>query len=78
MEKKPKVNLTSILNTLLKNYNTPSSPSLKVKPTCVPVVNLMQTVIDSGASDNYIRPEDEAFVEDVRTETGPTVMFPDS
>ena len=39
---------------------------------------LLQTVIDSGASDNYIRPEDEEFVENVRTETGPTVMFPDS
>ena len=38
----------------------------------------MKTVLDTGASDNYIRPEDESFVDDVRTETGPTVMLPDS
>ena len=63
---------------MLKYYNTPSSPLLKVTSTCVPIVNAIQTILDSGASDNYIRPEDEEYVEDVRTEPGPTVVFPDS
>ena len=41
-------------------------------------VKEVKAILDSGASDNYIRPEDQRVIVDVMNETGPTVMLPDS
>ena len=91
MEEGTSVSLNSISNRIL-NYTT-TLPSTVVSSFCPPAVNAVsnhdtvsgdttvesvKAILDSGASNHFIRPQDEPVTTNVMTESGPIVILPDS
>ena len=58
-------NTVRITNTLNDNLKTLTNLSPTVDPLCLQVKNVVDAVLDSGASDNYIREKDEDSVQAV-------------